>query len=102
MERAEPATNLALQAFVSLHDSLVVSPAYKSALNTTASTLTYASTTTPYKLGAQYVYPIVKPVAEPAITKVTHSKIFGQVRTRQHSVRFEGGRLLVVPLCSTV
>lgn len=35
-----------------------------------ASTLGWASTTTPYKLSAQYLYPLVQTMADPALEKV--------------------------------
>jgi hypothetical protein len=48
---------------------------YKKLIDTGASTLTWATHTTPYKLGAQYVYPIVQPIADPAVDKLASSKI---------------------------
>lgn len=79
LDTAEPATQAGLQAFYHLHDTLIGTPLYKLFFHGTAETINYAATTTPYKLGAQYLYPIVQPVADPAITKVTHSKVIGQV-----------------------
>lgn len=74
LETAEPATKLGLQAFNKLHNSLVATPLYKSVLDHTAHTIGYATSTTPYKLGAQYLYPMVSPVADPTIAKVANSK----------------------------
>jgi len=75
----KPVTKLSYQAFVKIHDTLVASPMYKTALDTTRSTLSFAATTTPYKLGAQYLYPLVQPVADPTISKVSNSKVFHAV-----------------------
>lgn len=71
----EPLSTRAIKYFYAFHDTLVTNPYYKAALDLTASTLAYAASTTPYKLSARYMYPVVQPVAEPAITKVTQSKI---------------------------
>ncbi len=48
---------------------------YKKLVDTGASTLTWATHTTPYKLGAQYVYPLVQPIADPAVDKIASSKL---------------------------
>ena len=57
-----------------------MSPLYKSALDTTYSTLGWASTSTPYRLGAQLLYPWVQPVADPALETLNKSKVVHQVR----------------------
>ena len=36
-------------------------------------TWSYATTTTPYKLSARYLYPVVEPLAEPAIARARES-----------------------------
>lgn len=79
LDTAEPAIKTGVSTFYSLHDNLVAAPVYAAVIDRTASTLTFATTTTPYKLGAQYLYPIVKPVADPAITTVSHSRVVNQV-----------------------
>ena len=50
------------------------SPLYKRSLTAGASTLLWASTTTPYKLSAQYLYPYVQPIADPALEKLAKSE----------------------------
>ncbi|GFH25691.1 oil globule associated protein [Haematococcus lacustris] len=50
-------------------------PLYSKVVSTGVSTLSWATTTTPYKLGAQYMYPLVQPVADPALAKITNSKV---------------------------
>ncbi|GIL87319.1 hypothetical protein Vretifemale_15400 [Volvox reticuliferus] len=73
LKKVEPVTQKGFDAFVAAHDALVGSNMYKHSVNLGASTLDWATTTTPYKLGAQYLYPIVQPVADPALEKVTKS-----------------------------
>lgn len=75
LETADPATKAALSTFYKLHDNIVSWTLYKKAVDTGASTLSWASHTTPYKLGAQYVYPLVQPVADPALDKFSNSKV---------------------------
>ncbi len=59
------------------------SPLYKFTFDTTFSTLGWATTSVPYRLGAQLIYPFVQPVADPAIETVNKSKVVHQVRTKQ-------------------
>lgn len=75
LETADPVTSLALKQFYNLHDKLVSWTLYKKFIDTGASTLSWASSTTPYKLGAQYVYPLVQPVADPTLDKFNKSKV---------------------------
>mmetsp|Transcript_76515 Transcript_76515/g.169046 ORF Transcript_76515/g.169046 Transcript_76515/m.169046 type:complete len:275 (-) Transcript_76515:312-1136(-) len=75
LETAEPATKASVSAFTKLHDALVAAPVYKSLLARTAGMFSYAAGTTPYKLGAQYFWPVVQPIADPAISKVSQSKV---------------------------
>jgi len=75
---AEPATKLGMQALTTIHDRVVAAPAYARAVQTTTGTLCYAATTTPYRLGAQYVYPLVSPYADPALRSVSGSKAVQQ------------------------
>lgn len=75
LETAEPATKASVTAFTRLHDALVAAPVYKSMLERASLTLNYASGTTPYKLSAQYLWPMVQPIADPAINKVSQSKV---------------------------
>ncbi|KAJ9515661.1 hypothetical protein QJQ45_002709 [Haematococcus lacustris] len=75
LETADPVTQSGLSSFYKLHDTLVSWPLYSKVVATGVSTLSWAATTTPYKLGAQYMYPLVKPVADPALAKLTNSKV---------------------------
>ncbi|KAG2488777.1 hypothetical protein HYH03_012774 [Edaphochlamys debaryana] len=70
---AAPVTTKTFEAFVAAHDKLVTSPLYKRSVSLGASTLGWAATTTPYKLGATYLYPFVQTVADPALDKVAKS-----------------------------
>lgn len=55
---------------------------YKRAVDTGVSTLTWATSTTPYKLGAQYVYPLVQvrhmsnPLAFPTMERLGKSQLW--------------------------
>ncbi|GLC44280.1 hypothetical protein PLESTB_000760500 [Pleodorina starrii] len=73
LEKAAPVTQKGFETFIAAHDALVGSHLYKRSVSLGASTLGWATTTVPYKLGAQYLYPIVKPVADPALEKVSKS-----------------------------
>ncbi|KAJ9531006.1 oil globule associated protein [Haematococcus lacustris] len=75
LETADPVTQTGLSSFYKLHDTLVSWPLYSKVVSTGVSTLSWATTTMPYKLGAQYMYPLVQPVADPALAKITNSKV---------------------------
>jgi hypothetical protein len=81
LETAEPVTKASVAVVERLHVSLVGAPLYKTLLDRTSASLAYAATTTPYKLGAQYLYPMVSPYADPAISTLTASKVYGSVAT---------------------
>ena len=67
-----------------------MSPLYKMTFDTTFSTLGWASSSTPYRLGAQLIYPFVQPVADPAFETVNKSKVVHQVRTKHGRGRGTG------------
>ncbi|GFR40313.1 hypothetical protein Agub_g848 [Astrephomene gubernaculifera] len=73
LDTAAPVTHKGFETFIAAHDKLVASQLYKRSLTLGASTLGWATTTVPYKLGAQYLYPLVQPVADPALEKVSKS-----------------------------
>lgn len=50
------------------------SPYYKKAVDTGASTLGWVEGLTLYKMGGKYLYPIVQPVADPALEKLSRSQ----------------------------
>jgi len=75
LDTADPVTKVALNSFYKLHDSLVSWPLYSVVVNQGANTLKWATSTTPYRLGAQLVYPLVQPVADPALTRINNSKV---------------------------
>nr|AEW43286.1 major lipid droplet protein [Dunaliella parva] len=79
LDTAQPITNASWSAFVGLHDFLVNSSLYKFSVDSGFSAWGWAKSTTPYKLGMQYLYPIVQPVADPAIHKVSSSKVVNSV-----------------------
>uniref|UniRef100_A0A6U2HWX8 Uncharacterized protein n=1 Tax=Chlamydomonas euryale TaxID=1486919 RepID=A0A6U2HWX8_9CHLO len=79
LSTAEPATKAGMTKFHELHDVLVMQPLYKRVVDGTASTLSFATRTTPYRLGATYLYPWVQPVADPAFDRVSNSIFVGQV-----------------------
>ncbi|KAG1672200.1 hypothetical protein FOA52_002900 [Chlamydomonas sp. UWO 241] len=81
LETAEPATKASVAVFERMHDSLVGAPLYRTLVDRTSASISYATTTTPYKLGAHYLYPLVRPVADPAISTLTTSKVYGNVTT---------------------
>lgn len=74
LTKAEPITKAAQSSFVKAHDTVVTSSYYKRVFDFGTSTLSWATTTTPYKLSTKYVYPWVEPVAAPAIEKISGSK----------------------------
>lgn len=74
LTKAEPITKVATSSFVKAHDTVVTSSYYKRAFDFGTSTLSWATTTTPYKLSTKYVYPWVEPVAAPALEKINGSK----------------------------
>lgn len=74
LSTAEPVTNYGQSRFFKAHDTLVSSSYYKSAVDLGTSTLNWATSTTPYKLSSKYLYPWVRPVAQPAIGKLSGSK----------------------------
>lgn len=71
---AEPVTKFGQESFFKAHDTVVGSPYYKKAVDLSGSTLNYVFSTTPYKLSSKYLYPWVKPVADPALDKWNNSK----------------------------
>ncbi|KXZ49723.1 hypothetical protein GPECTOR_20g580 [Gonium pectorale] len=73
LQAASPVTQKGFEAFVTAHDALVASPLYKRSVSLGASTLGWAASTTPYRLGAAYLYPLLQPVADPALDKVSKS-----------------------------
>eukprot|EP00199_Chlamydomonas_sp_CCMP681_P005453 CAMPEP_0119107906 /NCGR_PEP_ID=MMETSP1180-20130426/12297_1 /TAXON_ID=3052 ORGANISM="Chlamydomonas cf sp, Strain CCMP681" /NCGR_SAMPLE_ID=MMETSP1180 /ASSEMBLY_ACC=CAM_ASM_000741 /LENGTH=254 /DNA_ID=CAMNT_0007093455 /DNA_START=123 /DNA_END=887 /DNA_ORIENTATION=- len=75
LHTADPVTSSAFNSFYKLHDNLVGWTLYKRVVDTGVDTLTWATTTMPYKLGAKHVYPLVQPVAEPALDRLTGSKV---------------------------
>lgn len=79
LETADPVTSTAYSSFLKLHDSIVSWKLYKTAVDTGASTLSWATSTLPYKLGAQYVYPFVQPFADPAIANISKSDVYKNV-----------------------
>lgn len=72
---AEPLTTRGLSAFYTFHDTVVANALYKKVFDSTLGVFEFAETTTPYKLSATYVYPVVKPVADPAVEKLSKSKV---------------------------
>lgn len=74
LSTAEPVTKFGQSSFFKAHDTLVGSPYYKKVFNLSTGTLAWATTTTPYKLSSTYLYPWVKPVADPALEKINNSK----------------------------
>eukprot|EP00798_Chlamydomonas_sp_ICE-L_P007780 gene7780-967_t len=76
---AAPVTTYGYATFNKVHDNVVVSSLYKKVLDTTASTLGYATTTTPYRLGVSYLYPFIQPYSEPALDTVSKSKVVNEV-----------------------
>mmetsp|Transcript_23881 Transcript_23881/g.60821 ORF Transcript_23881/g.60821 Transcript_23881/m.60821 type:complete len:280 (-) Transcript_23881:888-1727(-) len=75
LDTADPVTKPLFTSFYKLHDSLVSWGLYKRVVDTGVSTLSWATTLPPYKLGAQYVYPWVQPVADPALSRLSSSKV---------------------------
>ncbi|EFJ40256.1 hypothetical protein VOLCADRAFT_108237 [Volvox carteri f. nagariensis] len=73
LEKTAPVTRKGFETFIAAHDALVSSLVYKRSVSLGATTLGWATTTTPYKLGAQYLYPMVQSVADPALEKVAKS-----------------------------
>eukprot|EP00198_Chlamydomonas_reinhardtii_P008331 XP_001697668.1 hypothetical protein CHLREDRAFT_192823 [Chlamydomonas reinhardtii] len=73
LSAASPLTGKGVAAFTAAHDLLVHSALYRYGVSVGASTLGWATSTTPYKLSAAYLYPLVQPVADPALDKVSKS-----------------------------
>ncbi|KAG2438280.1 hypothetical protein HYH02_010978 [Chlamydomonas schloesseri] len=73
LSAASPLTGKGVAAFTAAHDVLVHSALYRYGLSVGASTVAWATSTTPYKLSATYLYPLVQPVADPALDKVSKS-----------------------------
>eukprot|EP00195_Chlamydomonas_chlamydogama_P010514 CAMPEP_0202899842 /NCGR_PEP_ID=MMETSP1392-20130828/8877_1 /ASSEMBLY_ACC=CAM_ASM_000868 /TAXON_ID=225041 /ORGANISM="Chlamydomonas chlamydogama, Strain SAG 11-48b" /LENGTH=250 /DNA_ID=CAMNT_0049586119 /DNA_START=107 /DNA_END=856 /DNA_ORIENTATION=- len=61
LQTVEPGTKLSYQAFTRVHDMVVSSPLYRTALDAASGTANFVASTPPYKLGAQYLYPLVQP-----------------------------------------
>ncbi|KAG1668317.1 hypothetical protein FOA52_011214 [Chlamydomonas sp. UWO 241] len=75
LEAASPATKAGLARLAAAHDALVAAPLYSKAVATGASSLEYAATTTPYKLGEKYL----RPYCPEVLTQVAESKALAQV-----------------------
>ena len=74
LETAEPLTKAGLATFYKMHDAFVASKVYKSVVDGTSCTLSWAEGTTTYKLAAQYLYPRIAPVANPALDNLAKNE----------------------------
>ncbi|KAF5841012.1 major lipid droplet protein [Dunaliella salina] len=75
LDTVQPITNAFWSIFYALHDFVVSSGLYKFAVDSSLSTWHWITDSSPYKLGAQYLYPIVQPVADPTLDKFAHSQV---------------------------
>lgn len=75
LDTVHPITNALSSIFYSLHDFVVSWGLYSTALDLGKSAWGWISESYPYRLGAQYLYPLVQPVADPTLAKLTKSKI---------------------------
>uniref|UniRef100_A0A7S0V118 Uncharacterized protein n=1 Tax=Polytomella parva TaxID=51329 RepID=A0A7S0V118_9CHLO len=75
----EPAAARAFQNFRSIHDSLVVSPHYKQGYDMASATLQWATTTSPFRLGANVMRPFMQPVADVFQKKIVESQVASQL-----------------------
>lgn len=79
LQGAEPVTKRGFQSFYSIHDFVVAKPLYKTSVDLTANTLSWATGTLPYKLSKQYLYPVIQPIADPAYNNFTRSQAVNKV-----------------------
>nr|AEW43284.1 major lipid droplet protein [Dunaliella salina] len=75
LDTVQPITNAFWNIFYALHDFVVSWNLYKFAVDSSLTTWHWITDSSPYKLGAQYLYPIVQPVADPTLDKFTHSQV---------------------------
>lgn len=77
----DPVTQRGLSSFNAMHKNVVASSYYKRAVDTTVSTASWYTTTTPYKVSGKFLYPWVKPLAEPAMEKLSKSEAVSSLVT---------------------
>lgn len=71
---ADPVVKYSTSTYTQLHGAVVSNTYYKKAYETVGTTVAAAQSTTVYKRSVDVVYPYVKPVAEPALQKISSSK----------------------------
>ena len=65
----------ALHRYEDVHDTLVASQGYKLAVDTAHKAVTSLQATSVYRVAARQFYPLISPVADPALGYLTHSPV---------------------------
>ncbi|KAK9830494.1 hypothetical protein WJX72_012066 [[Myrmecia] bisecta] len=79
LETTAPSVDFTRKKYLAAHDVVVGSTSYNKALATAANMLDQVKDTFVYKAAASKLYPVISPLADPALSKITHSACYSAV-----------------------